>query len=373
MTAETKLAMTFKLGRVVFEVENCQADFLEDLSRLLPHASAEESAAENVVGVKMGCSQSIRELVNHVLKRHRDCIWLDAACLVSPSGKKILFAGKSSSGKTTMAMALAMSYKWSLLAEDIVLLDPSNNEIICFPSPFSLKRGTMRVLRRAIGQAPEKIYQKEWTPSFQIASTNESHFAPFDVAIHLVLTGGVDEMKVEKASAAEFVRKVLPISNLARKPDGIANFMSLVEPAQCYELNNGSLEERLQFAHDICQEPFTSMAPSLIDSDDLDPIDEQEKGLRLAIREKDRYRRKPQVTTNLLPDGHCLLMSVSPEAGFTLTPAAAIIWELVDGDHSVSEIESELAQLPFAPNADISILLSETIQDFWRSGLIEAV
>ena len=117
----------------MFSVENCGEEFIGELSKVLPLASKEEAATEDLIEVKMGCIQEVRDLVDHIFKKHYKCMWVDAACLVSPTGRKVLLCGRSGAGKSTTAAALVMGYGWSLLAEDVVLIDSRNrrNHYLC--------------------------------------------------------------------------------------------------------------------------------------------------------------------------------------------------------------------------------------------------
>src|SRR5688500_6603598 len=54
-------------------------------------------------------------------------------------------------------------------------------------------------------------------------------------------------------------------------------------------------------------------------------------------------RRKADVKTSVLPDGHVVLFSDTRDWGHTLNPRAALIWEFCDGEHTVAEIVSEVA------------------------------
>src|ERR1700722_506057 len=143
ITAETSKTSVFHLGRVVFSVANCQSDFQKTLDILLPHhANPESLKEEDIYEVNTGCTQDIRGLLTHILKRHLGCIWIDAAALIAPNGKKVLIVGQSGAGKSTTTMALALRYGWKVLGEDLVLLDQKTDQIINFASPFSLKKGT---------------------------------------------------------------------------------------------------------------------------------------------------------------------------------------------------------------------------------------
>src|ERR1700731_322321 len=103
MAAETITSPVFELGRIRFRVTDCDSNFKSELSLLLPHSRSAEPT--EVLDISAS-DKDLRAVVNDILKRHDNCLWADAACLLSTNGKKFLLVGASSSGKSTTSMAL---------------------------------------------------------------------------------------------------------------------------------------------------------------------------------------------------------------------------------------------------------------------------
>ncbi len=234
----------YRLGKVFFQIRNCKTEYEELLDRLLPRASASSLARDpNIQEINTGCSFGVRELINHVLHKHRKCIWADAACLVAPSGAKFLLTGRSSAGKSTTTLAMALAHGWKTVAEDITLFDRSTGEILSFPTPFSLKAGTADLLEKTIGKRPSPIIDDEWVP-MQSLSMDDNVKGPADFAIHLIREDA-GPITREEISPSDYLRYIMPNSNVLRMPDGIEQFLSNVREGGCFVIRNGSLSERM--------------------------------------------------------------------------------------------------------------------------------
>jgi hypothetical protein len=82
-------------------------------------------------------------------------------------------------------------------------------------------------------------------------------------------------------------------------------------------------------------------------------------------------QRNPNIKSTLLPDGYLVLFDKQTDWAHTLTPAAAMIWELSDGQHTVEDMVSVVQSLTGAPQApeEIAGLARELI----ASGLIQTL
>jgi hypothetical protein len=245
-TMNAKSAL-YKLGRLVFSVQACDEEFVRDLDRLLPN-HAVPAADHEVLELNTGCTQDMRALLNHILKKHRGALWIDAGCLISPAGKLVLIAGRSSSGKSTLTMALALKYGWKVLAEDILLIDWQNKRVMSFASPFSLKSGTRALLRDSIGLEIGEPILKEWIPLGALAAKDEVD-ARFDCAI--ILDYADEPIAVQSIHEAEYLRRLLSISNVLRLNGGSDAVLEMLDGAACLSIVGGTLPERLDtiFAH----------------------------------------------------------------------------------------------------------------------------
>lgn len=79
-------------------------------------------------------------VVQRALEKARErFVYLHAAVLEA-GGRAIVLAGPYDSGKTTFSMEL-LRRGWSLLSDDVALIDPDNLAIEWFPKPLGIKRG----------------------------------------------------------------------------------------------------------------------------------------------------------------------------------------------------------------------------------------
>jgi hypothetical protein len=237
----------FKLGRLTFSVTNCDSTFAATLEKLLPAGNPLERQPADVFDIKTGCNSELDALFSYIRGRHRDCVWIDAACLVSPMGAKVLLVGPSNAGKSTTALALALAFNWKVLAEDITLIDYQSDKILSFPTPFSLKPGTAKIVQEATGKSLGDIFNDQWLPLGDMAC-NEACQARFDLII-LLRDNALDRNRIEleEITAATFVRQILDRSNLLRIQGSIEKLSESLSQSKCFTLKGGTLSERIKF------------------------------------------------------------------------------------------------------------------------------
>ncbi len=249
MTPKSQVgAAVYKLGRIAFTIDDGTSEFLNQLEILLPSCpNAKNGEVQHVR------SNDLRELQNQIFQLHGGCLWLDAGCLITPNGKRVLIVGRSGAGKSTTTMALALAFGWKVVAEDILLIDYEKDELITFGAPFSLKPGTKELLQEAIGKVPNPIINLEWSPLGKMAARSGAK-AHFDVCI--VFSRSYDDepkLRITNLSPAEFLRKCLPISNVLRMNGASEKLLEYVSAGERIEIEDGSVRERLDKIATLCK------------------------------------------------------------------------------------------------------------------------
>jgi hypothetical protein len=177
-------------------------------------------------------------------------VWIEGICLIAASGQKILLVGKTQSGKSTTAMALALRDKWKILSENFCIIDYAQNKLLKFLTPASLDSRALELLK-TLGVVPAGTIPLEWRKDRVWAplddTISESQFEPmFDFAFFLERTEEDQQaFSQEKISASEFGRKALALSNLLKIQGSYDSFTQSLSNASCHRLSGGELTERL--------------------------------------------------------------------------------------------------------------------------------
>lgn len=219
---------------------------------LLPTCTESNSPADRIYDAQKESINTIVDVINHVHKRHENTLWILGATVVSPSGQSVLLSGPSQSGKSTTAMALVFEHKWKVLSEDITHVDLSNDEIINFESPFSIKTGAINLLKTAVNSSFENIEENSWLPIGENSLGHNLH-APFDFVFYFDEKHGGD-FECRRVSPSELIRAILPRSNVSRSKAASNKIYEYVLQDRCYLVSGGSLTRRLQQIMLLCEE-----------------------------------------------------------------------------------------------------------------------
>jgi len=246
--------VTNKLGKFIFTLESADTALVEKISSLFPRYDETcEKPYGDLPPIAVPLADAdVRAIVNYALLHHNGCIWADAAGLVSPNGKKVVFAGASHSGKSTCALALALCRQWKVLSEDITLFDPKTDELLQFPSPFSLKPGGHGRLASNDIHVPEPVLD-EWVPLKDMASLPEAVAADLDFAIffNVIDKTNPGPLVSTELKANDFIRLLLPISNLLHSSEYIDKMGSYLSHARCYQISGGTIAERMNTMNEL--------------------------------------------------------------------------------------------------------------------------
>lgn len=254
---------TYQLGQVKFAVTNCDELLEEELRNCLPICRENTAEHTTFYDAKKDSIKNIVDLINHIHKRHEGTLWILGAGVVSPSGRKLLIAGPSHTGKSTTALALVLGFGWKVLSEDITHIDITEKAIINFASPFAVKRGTLTSIQNALRAFdktldmssfdPNTVKPTSWVP-LESASTGCNMSTPFDQAVYFDI---FDEniLRHDHLTSLEYMRALLPISNIARLSQVANKFYDYVAEDSCYRFSGGNLKQRLDRIIQLCEEP----------------------------------------------------------------------------------------------------------------------
>jgi len=237
--------MAQKLGRFVFTLESENTALCDQIGSLFPQCKDSDGEAGAPVAVPVQ-DPDVRTVVNYALLYHYGCIWADAACLIAPNGRKVFFAGASHSGKSTCALALALCRQWKVVSEDITLFDPKTDELLQFSSPFSLKPGGHERLASNNIHVPIPVMD-EWVPLNGMATAFETMPADIDIAIffQVIDKDAPGPLVISDLKSSEYVRRLLPISNLLHSEVFMDKFSSYLQKARCYQVSGGTISQRV--------------------------------------------------------------------------------------------------------------------------------
>lgn len=251
--ASCKITPIYQLGQIIFSLKNCDARYKEDLAKLLPHYKGEALPVSEVQEIDTGCSKEVLDLIRQVASRHhkQNCVWIEACCLISPSGQKILLTGKSKSGKSTTAMFLALKKNWQILAENFCIIDYAANRLVKFISPASFDDRSIELLIENGAQPKETLsleFRKNrvWAQLEDVIGTADQQ-PRFDIAIWLERPEELNaELVVSELTPGEMARKVFAISNLLKIKGSSDSFMKSLTTTRCLSLTGGELLERAE-------------------------------------------------------------------------------------------------------------------------------
>ncbi len=199
--------------------------------------------------VQMDLPLAVLLVTELAFRHHGDCLWIDAAVLVSPTKSSVLLAGASMSGKTTLSTALVALRNWKIVSEDISFLDLSTGEVVSFICPLSLRQGTKeRLMKVGVrGGLDIPLLSDEWL-------FNREMF--YGAALKLPITYSLLLRQVDPESpgpvslrelmASQMLQSLLPISNAVRLPQSMPALSGVLSASSNYLLEGGNIADRVQ-------------------------------------------------------------------------------------------------------------------------------
>jgi len=246
---------TFKLGDFPFRFSSSNIELLDQarsmyLSIQMPSSSEPLVFDLDAVEARIIANEQatvFHTLITQAYRHHLGHIYMDGCVFVTPDKKLVLLVGVSHSGKTTMTFAAVRQLGWKILAEDRVIINPTNNHIVRFVHPLSIREGTQELIEEATGLPPLELYLNRW-----LADTNMFYSdadidqAKFSVSILLEGGGPNIPFRVTNASMGEFLRALLPMSNALHVDEGPECLASFIEQSKYHVVTAGTVGQRLE-------------------------------------------------------------------------------------------------------------------------------
>jgi len=189
-------------------------------------------------------------ILTEVYQKFQGCLWLDASCLIK-NGKSILIAGPSHSGKTTLSLAASVSQEFTIISEDITFISIAPNQIQALTLPLSLRPGTIERVEKVSGtNLPNPVFG-EWVylPELYFAGKELIESLHTVIVLEPLVLPNEKALTVVPITAAECIKKLLPLSNALRLNDGITGLNLILRGVRTFSMDGGALQERLQWLH----------------------------------------------------------------------------------------------------------------------------
>ncbi len=244
----------YQLGSIVFSLKNCDAQFKDNLDLLLPHYGGPDAVQK--YHIDTGCTKNVLDLVHHVAKLHHKSIWIQASCLSSATGKKVLLAGKMGSGKSLTALALREIKGFKVLSENLVFVDCEKKKLVSFSAPFAVDEKAILILEPLVNQLPEPRLIVEWRKDrvwIPVDSSGIETYEDADFALAVWLSD-VDDLKqltLGECTLTEFVRSIMTVSNALRMPGSTDLLYESLASAKIVTISGGSLRDRANAIYDL--------------------------------------------------------------------------------------------------------------------------
>jgi len=259
VAAQPVRAVRWRELGLVFELQSSDAAVLSLARNVLsagdetlpePHVSFHADTGESAHGA---LSRIEGEALDFILENTGDSIAIHAA-LLAKNGKGVVITGPSFAGKSTLAVAMWRA-GWSLLADDVILLDAKHRSAAPAPRRVSLRSESRNLvgddLWTEIQNTPSCIHTAkglffhphEVTGSDRVSLTDLSGI--FFLARRGVSVGAADAVAINPAKAAV---ALLPYAFKVRDlpfMEGVLRIAPLAGAIPAWDLGRGDLAEMI--------------------------------------------------------------------------------------------------------------------------------
>ena len=254
-----KTGSVFRLGRHSFTVKNCQEKFADKLLTVLPVDDKNPNDAD-VIEINTGCSQHVIDLLTTAAALEEKALAIDGACVESPSGVSVLISGGPLSGRSSLAMSLAIGSDWHVICERTVFVDTAEDLMIPFAAPFFIRADAAELVEQVIGREVER-FMPIWSPKKRTIRERDSWYptkqfalatakpARFDIAIYVEAfdENSAGLLAVNEVPMGQLLRRLLSTSNMLWKEGSVDKLEQYLQTTKCFILSGGTLRERSDF------------------------------------------------------------------------------------------------------------------------------
>jgi hypothetical protein len=192
-------------------------------------------------------AESIYITTHAILASFSDHLFVEGVAAVRSDGARILILGTGYRGKTTLAVAGAISSVWKIVSEDTVVLAKNDDMILSFIMPMALRPGSIELIEDAAGKNVNLNYGR-WVVDRDLFFGDDVR-ASFDIAVVLQETSRTDSaFEYNRCSKEGFVRASIEYGNVLQTDSADRLYSSLAN-AHCYFYRNGTVSQRLHQLH----------------------------------------------------------------------------------------------------------------------------
>lgn len=260
MVLTTQNAQAFQLGQFKFRLHsndvkllNLVADMFEPVSEAAPDIECidlDQLHLSEYANLDLTELQS--NLIDHVLDlsyiRHQNCVYMDAAVLLSPQNSLHILAGRSHSGKTTSSLSLCLSKGWKLLSEDISYVLFPSGRFCPIVGPLSIREPTWQLIESQLSIQARALVADRWLKCPELFCKENTSLDQVQSIFILspISPNSQSEIEDQSITPEQCLRYLLPLSNLVRMPDSIPQFADLIKDCKCFLITGGTLKERVE-------------------------------------------------------------------------------------------------------------------------------